>query len=102
MTEVAAYVPDLMDRSRISAAAPRCRFVATPEALVGLAVDIVVVDLRQPRAVDALADLAGGGARVIAFASHVDTATIDAAKKAGCEEVLPRSVFFRTVGELLA
>lgn len=102
MTDVAAYVPDLMDRSRISAVAPDCRFVTTPEALVGLAVDVVVVDLRQPRAVGVLAELAGSDARVVAFASHVDTATIEAAKQAGCEQVLPRSVFFRNVAELLS
>jgi hypothetical protein len=38
---------------------------------------------------------------VIAFGSHVDTARLAAAKKAGCDEVLPRSQFSAMLPELL-
>ena len=32
--------------------------------------------------------------RVIGYGSHVDAARLKAARKAGCDEVLPRSAFF--------
>ena len=38
---------------------------------------------------------------VIAFGSHVDTARLDLALNAGCDEVLPRSRFSSTLPELL-
>ena len=34
------------------------------------------------------------GARVVGYGSHVDAARLKAARKAGCDEVLPRSAFF--------
>jgi hypothetical protein len=34
-----------------------------------------------------------GGPRVVAYGSHVDTATLRAAREAGCDPVLPRSKF---------
>lgn len=103
MTVVVAYTPDLMDRSKIAAAAPGCRFVARPEALVGLAgADIVLVDLSKKGVVEVLADIAAGGVRVIAFGSHVDRELLATAEAAGCDEVLPRSRFFRDLPELLA
>jgi hypothetical protein len=100
---VAAYTPDLMDRSKISAALPGCRFVATPEALVGLAgVGVVVVDLSKKGVLDALPAIVAGGARVLGYGSHVDHALLGAATAAGVDEVLPRSKFFARLaaGEL--
>lgn len=102
---VAAYTPDLMDRSKISAAVPDCRFVARPEALVGLAgIDVVVVDLAKRGALDALPDIVAGGVRVFAYGSHVDKRLLAAAEAAGCADVLPRSQFFNRLrnGDLLA
>lgn len=101
MTVVAAFAPDLMDRSKIQAAAPGTRFVSSPEALVGLAgIDIVVVDLRQHRAQGVLSDLAAVGVRVVAYGSHVDRDVLAAAEAAGAE-VHPRSRFFADIGRLL-
>jgi DNA-binding NarL/FixJ family response regulator len=41
-----------------------------------------------------LGELAGAGSpRVVAYGSHVDTATLRAARQAGCDPVLPRSKF---------
>ena len=95
---VAAFTPDLMDRSKISAAlravAAEVRFAAAAEALVGLAVDVVIVDLSKRGALDVLADVVAGGARVVAYGSHVDKRLLEAATAAGCAEVLPRSRFF--------
>lgn len=90
MTTVAAYVPDLMDRSKLSGAG--VTFVSTPADLVAMEVDVVVVDLSRPGVLDVLPRLAGR--RVIGFGSHVDAELLDAARAAGCTEVLPRSKFF--------
>jgi len=100
---IAAYTRDLMDRSKIQAAVPDVRFVARPEALVGLAgVDVLVVDLGQRGVLEVLAELTASGVRVVAYGSHVDTGMLDTARAAGCAEVLPRSKFFRDIAGLLA
>jgi CheY-like chemotaxis protein len=58
----------------------------------------VIVDLANPGLV--IADLIGWlhtscvpVPRVVAYGSHVDTATLQAAREAGCDVVLPRSKF---------
>lgn len=100
---VTAYTPDLMDRSKISAAVPDCRFVARPEALVGLAgTDVILVDLSKKGVLEVLGDVVAGGARVIAYGAHVDKPLLGAAEAAGCTEVLPRSQFFSRLASLLA
>lgn len=95
---VLAHVPDLMDRSKISAALPSVRFVARPGALVEAATEaratLVIVDLGRAGVLDALPDLAAAGIATIGFGSHVDEALLAAARAAGCTEVLPRSKFF--------
>ena len=99
---VAAYTPDLMDRSKIAAAVPDCRFVARPEALVGLAgCDLVLVDLSKRGVLDVLGDVVGSGVRVVAFGSHVDKELLATASSAGCDLVLPRSQFFSRLPELV-
>ena len=100
---VVAYVPDLMDRSKVAAAASTARFVAEPSGLVGAAApgDIVVVDLSRDGVLEVLPAACATGARVIAFGSHVDRARLEAARAAGCTEVLARSVFFARLAELL-
>ena len=94
---VVAYVPDLMDRSRITAVAPEVRFVDAPGALVGVEADVVVVDLGRPGVVEVLPRIEP---RTVGFASHVDRDTVEAAEAAGCDEVLARSQFFRRLPEL--
>jgi hypothetical protein len=103
MQSVVAYVPDLMDRSKVSAAAGDVRFVARPDALASAAAaaDLVVVDLGRPGVIDALADVAALGVRVIGFGSHVDRDVLDEARAAGCSQVLARSAFFAQIGQLL-
>lgn len=99
---VAAYTPDLMDRSKISAAVPGCRFVARPEALVGLAdIDLVLVDLSKKGVLDVIPGIVDGGVRLIAYGSHVDKDLLASATAAGCTEVLPRSKFFSGLAALL-
>ena len=99
MSRVAAYVPDLMDRSKVAAAAD-VTFVATPGELAGAGAEVVVVDLSRPGVVEALGDLRR--VRTIGFGSHVDQDLLQRAKAAGCDEVMARSRFFARLGELLA
>jgi hypothetical protein len=100
VSRVVAYVPDLMDRSRISAAVPDVAFVRNAAELVDLdaEADVVVLDAGRPGALDVVPSL---HARVVAFGSHVDTELLDAARAAGVDEVLPRSAFFRRLPEVL-
>ena len=95
---VFAFVPDLMDRSRLGGL--DVTFVARPEDLAPVPGDIVVVDLSRPGVLEALQGL-GDGARTIGFGSHVDTELLDAARAAGCDEVMARSEFFRRARDLL-
>ena len=100
MPNVAAYTPDLMDRSKIAAALEGCRFVARPEALVGLAgIDVVVVDLSKKGVIEALPDIVAGGARVVGYGAHVDHKLLAAAEAAGVADVLPRSKFFARLSD---
>jgi hypothetical protein len=100
---VVAFVPDLMDRSKVSAAVPGVRFVATPAALADAAAgaEVVAVDLGRPGVLDVLPAVVATGARVVAFGSHVDRGTLDTARAAGCAEVVPRSRFFGDIASLL-
>lgn len=102
MTRIVAYVPDLMDRSKVSAAAPDVVIVRTPADLSAAAAgaDLVIVDLSRPGVLEALADL--GDVRTIGFGSHVDRELLAGATAAGCDEVLPRSRFFADLQVLLA
>lgn len=96
---IVAYVPDLIDRSKVAAAAP-VTFVARPQDLAAAAegADLVVVDLTRPGVLDAVAGLGG---RVVGFANHTERELMDAAAAAGCETVLARSAFFSRLDQLL-
>jgi DNA-binding NarL/FixJ family response regulator len=67
----------------------------------------VIFDLNSSRmdAIAAIAALKADGAtsdlRAIGFASHVHTDLIAAARKAGADEVLPRSAFAGRLAEIL-
>jgi hypothetical protein len=89
---VVAHVPDLLDRSKVAAAFPGARFAGTAAELAGVEADLVLVDLARPGVLDVLPSVR---ARRVGFGSHVDDVLLDAARAAGCDEVLPRSVFFR-------
>jgi hypothetical protein len=97
MKRVVAYVPDLMDRSRLGGSV---NFVRAPAELVAASVgaDLVLVDLGRPGVLEVLSSI---GAPTIGFASHVDRELIDAARVAGCGEVLARSAFFSRLPRLL-
>jgi hypothetical protein len=96
---VVAYVPDLMDRSKV-AAAGNVTFVDSPERLVSDAesADVVVVDLARAGVLEVMPSIA---APVIGFANHTQRELLDAARAAGCEEALPRSAFFSRLAQLV-
>ena len=94
---IAAHVPDLMDRSRLRSTKAEVVLVADPAELVGLDVDLVVVDLSRPGVLEVLGDI---GVRTVGFAAHVEEELMAAASTAGCDEVLARSVFFRRFPDL--
>lgn len=106
MTRVVAFVPDLMDRSKVQGAArakgARLELVASPSEL-GTALDddvsLVLVDLSRPGVLEALS--ACRGAPIVGFGSHVDAELLEAAKRAGCREALPRSAFFKRLPGLV-
>ena len=93
-TTVVACVPDLMDRSKVAALGD-VRFVPRAADLAAAARDhaagLVVLDLAAPGAVDALA---GIGARTVGFGRHTAVELLEAARAAGCDEVLTRAEFF--------
>jgi len=99
VARVVAYVPDLMDRSRLSGV-DGLVFVDSPGALAEAVAgaELVVVDLARPGVLEALPGLAG--VRTVGFGSHVDRDLLESAEAAGCQEVLPRSRFFARVAEL--
>jgi hypothetical protein len=96
---VVAFVPDLMDRSKLAAAGD-VTFVGSPGQLAEAAAQarLVIVDLTRPGVLDVLP---GVEARVIGFANHTNRELMDAARAAGCDEVMARSAFFSRLGTLL-
>jgi CheY-like chemotaxis protein len=96
---------DLMFTGRVTGTARDLGLTVTPARNPAAVLDVagrqpptcVIVDLANP-GLDLPALLAGLAAlpdrpRVVAYGSHVDTATLKAARDAGCDVVLPRSKF---------
>ena len=96
---VVAFVPDLMDRSRLSAPGVEVAFVGDPEGLADAHADLAVADLARPGVIEALGAVTGP---TVGFVAHVDAASMAAALAAGCDEVLARSRFFGRFAELVA
>jgi hypothetical protein len=97
--KVAAYVPDLMDRSKVASAAPEATFVSRVEDLVSVEADLVVLDLTRPGAVEVIPRLT---APTLGFCRHTMRDVIAAAEAAGCDRVLVRSEFFARLPGVLA
>jgi hypothetical protein len=102
---IVAFVPDLLDRSRLGRLGPHVEVVTTVAALeAALAAaplpGLVLADLGRTGVLAALATLAGA-VPVIGYAPHVEDGTLAEARRAGIE-ALPRSQFFRRATGLLA
>lgn len=97
---VVAFVPDLIDRSKVAGAAPGTTFVAEPEELpsASAGADLVVVDLSRPGVLDAVRTI---HVRTIGFARHTSPELLAAARAAGCAEALTRSQFFGHLADWL-
>jgi PleD family two-component response regulator len=69
---------------------------------------MVIFDLNNPRTdplgivADMRGDTALAGIPTVGFVSHVDTVTIDAARKAGVKDVMARSMFAERLPQILA
>jgi hypothetical protein len=64
-------------------------------------VDLSAGELVSTPALIAFQKLAGPETPFVAFGSHVDTASLDAAKDAGCNPVMPRSQFSSQLPDLI-
>jgi len=95
---VAAFVPDLMDQSKLRLAMPDICFVKEIYELIDIEVDLVVVDLSKSEVLEVLHKI---DSKILGFVSHIDKEIIAEAEKAGCEKVLPRSKFFHDFNSLV-
>lgn len=104
---ILAILDDLMFTSKIRSAASHAGVSVAFARTAAAALDqmrtaapaLVILDLNNPRT-DPLGTLAAmqadpslAGIPTVGYVSHVDTATIDAARAAGIGEVLARSAF---------
>jgi hypothetical protein len=64
-------------------------------------VDLAAGELVATPALVAFQKLAGPGTPFVAFGSHVDTASLAAARSAGCDPVMPRSQFTSQLPDLI-
>ncbi len=92
---IAAHVPNLFDRSRFDG---RATFVDTPEEAVACSPQLLIVDLDRCEDVEAFRI---DGVHLVGFGPHVDSDSHERAVAAGYDEVLPRSVFFRRLNQML-
>jgi len=111
---VLAGVQDLMFAAKITASAKRTgvpvEFARSEEDLIQKTESgssMILLDLNHPawNVVELIARLktapAGPQRRIVGYVSHVQHERIREAQKAGCDVVLPRSVFSQNLDELL-
>ena len=112
---VLAAVDDFLFRSKIRAVAKHVnvevQFAQTQDDILTQARAVkpalIVVDLNSQK-IDAVATIAAlkgdaalAGVRTIGFASHVHVDLINAARRAGADQVLPRSQFAGNLADIL-
>lgn len=112
---ILGVLDDLLFSSKIRAAAGQAgtsvTFARSPEAALDdmrrAPPSLVIFDLDNPRA-NALAIVAAmkqdeslASVRTVGYASHVHADVIQAARKAGIDEVLARSAFVQRLGDIL-
>ena len=105
---IAAFVDDLLFRSKIQAAASHSgaavSFVrdAADPSLAGAT--LAIINLDAPRAIDIVTSLASlrPGLRLVGFVSHVNADRIREARAAAPIEVMARSAFVSALPSLLA
>jgi PleD family two-component response regulator len=114
---ILAVLDDLMFTSKIKTTASQLgvpvTFARSADAALaemrraGSSLKLVVLDLNNPRTnplgivKDMKADPALAAVRTVGYASHVQTDVIDAARKAGVDDVLARSAFTAKLADIL-
>jgi len=112
MARVVAFMDDLFFQMKLAETAKHLgvevKVASNPDALQGLlepAPKLVIVDLNarsQPLAAIEKLRAAHADLRIVAFLSHVQRDLARQAQSAGCNEVLPRSVFTQNLAAILA
>ena len=112
MARVVALMDDLFFQMKLAETAKHLgvevKVAATGEALQGLLEPppkLLIVDLNsrsQPIAAIQRLRADKNAVRVVAFLSHVQTELAAQARAAGCDEVMPRSVFTQNLAAILA
>jgi DNA-binding NarL/FixJ family response regulator len=113
MAQVVALIDDIFFQAKVLETAKHLgielRVCSTPEALVGETAkngtNLVIVDLNaraKPLEAIVRVQAAVPGIPVVAFLSHVQVELADAARAAGCREVMPRSQFTRDLATILS
>jgi hypothetical protein len=107
VARVLAYVPDLLFGSNVAGALRAAGHeveLVSELASVAPGVEVVIVDLTvdpEPR-IRRVASIGLGGAKVLAFYSHVEAEVRAAAEQAGLHQVVPRSRMARESATLVA
>jgi PleD family two-component response regulator len=113
---ILAVLDDLMFTSKIKTTASQLGAAVTFARSADAALNemrkappaLVILDLNNPRTrplaiVESMkADPALASVPTLGYVSHVDTATIDAAREAGVGEILARSAFASRLADILA
>jgi hypothetical protein len=112
LADVVHFITDMLFSSKVREAAKHVGLtiqgVREPQALAVAARDakLVIVDLRVPRALDALDALAGDPAAravpSVGFIDHERTDLMDAARAKGCGQVMAKGQFANTLPKILA
>ena len=113
MAQMLALIDDLFFQAKVAGTARQLgvelRICTTSPALLGEIErempKLVILDLNaRGDAIGALKEIQSRakGIPVVAFLSHVQTELAERAKAAGCQEVMPRSVFTRELATILA
>ncbi|MGH9713703.1 MAG: hypothetical protein ACRD5M_10450 [Candidatus Acidiferrales bacterium] len=112
MAQVVALVDDLFFQAKLLETAKHLgvelRVCSSPEALVAEAAkngtNLAIIDLNaRAKPLEAIVRMkaTSPGVPVVAFLSHVQVDLANAARAAGCREVMPRSQFTRDLATIL-
>jgi CheY-like chemotaxis protein len=112
VADVVQFIQDMMFTSKVREVAKQAgvtvQTARDPEALVAAATNarLVILDLRLPRALEALDALAASPATrdvpKVGFIDHERTDVMDAARAKGCAQVMAKGQFANALPRLLA
>jgi AmiR/NasT family two-component response regulator len=107
MADVAYLINDMLFSSKLREAAKQVGLTVQatrdPAAFAAAARDakLAIVDLRLPTAIEALTAAQGVPARTVGFIDHEKTDVMDAARAAGCADVMAKGQFANALPKLL-